>query len=82
MVSLTTVYLVSVILTSIAGIGSAFAGDKMSGGSSQIPTEVPPVSVQTPIEEAQSISSETPLEELPPVSSIEQNQPEVPSESS
>lgn len=32
MVSLTTVYIVSVLLTSIAGIGSSFAANKMVGG--------------------------------------------------
>jgi hypothetical protein len=36
MVSLTTVYLVSVILTSIAGFGSVFASKKFVGGSSNI----------------------------------------------
>jgi len=33
MVSLTTVYILSVILTSIAGMGSAFAGNKFVGGA-------------------------------------------------
>ena len=33
MVSLTTVYIISVVLASIAGMGSAFAGKKIVGGS-------------------------------------------------
>jgi hypothetical protein len=42
MVSLTTVYILSVILTSIAGMGSAFAGQKLIGGAPPEPTPVPP----------------------------------------
>lgn len=62
MVSLTTVYILSVILTSIAGVGSAFAGNKMIGGS--VPVYVPP-----PIDESQFTAP--PSEEFPP-SSTEQ----------
>lgn len=40
MVSLTTVYIVSVILTSIAGMGSAFASDRL------VPQAVPANTVQ------------------------------------
>ena len=66
MVSLTTVYIVSVILASVAGIGSAFAGNKMIGG--YIP-EPPLISQQAPSEEEQS-----------PLPNIGQTEPEVPSE--
>ena len=61
MVSLTTVYILSVILTSIAGIGSAFAGNKMIGGGI-----APPV---PPVDELEFTGP--PSEESPP-SSIEQ----------
>lgn len=63
MVSLTTVYILSVILTSIAGVGSAFAGNKMIGGSVPEPIPVPP------IDEPQFTAP--PSEEFPP-SSTEQ----------
>lgn len=49
MVSLTTVYIVSILITSIAGIGSAFAGNKMIGGSApipEVPLESPPSSIE------------------------------------
>ena len=62
MVSLTTVYVISVILTSIAGIGSAFASNTLVGAGTQ------PISLPPP---------ET-LPELVPPSNIEQIQPEAP----
>ena len=55
MVSLTTVYIISVLLTSIAGIGSAFAGNKMIGGAPQetIPQEeFPPPSIEQTLPQA------------------------------
>lgn len=65
MVSLTTVYIVSVILTSIASIGSAFASNNLVGGSSN---------VDIPISEyPQEITSE-----VVPLANTEQIQPEVP----
>ena len=61
MVSLTTVYVISVILTSIAGIGSSFASDKLVGGSQP---------------NAQTVSEQPPpVQEEPPVSNIEQTSP-------
>ena len=51
MVSLTTVYILSVILASVAGMGSAFAGDKMIGGT--IVSKEPPKEEQ-PVPEATS----------------------------
>ena len=46
MVSLTTVYILSVILTSVAGIGAAFASDRLvGGGTASLPLE--PNTVQT-----------------------------------
>lgn len=47
MVSLTTVYIVSVLLTSVAGIGSAFLGKRFVGGSVSI-TEVPEPEILLP----------------------------------
>lgn len=47
MVSLTTVYVVSVLLTSIAGIGSSFAANKFVGGAKPA-QETPPASVPLP----------------------------------
>ena len=46
MVSLTTVYLVSIILTSVASFGSAFAGKKFFGGA--VPVEEPQQQVPRP----------------------------------
>lgn len=51
MVSLTTVYILSIILTSLAGFGSAFAANKMTGGGTTsedqtMPTESPPPSIE------------------------------------
>lgn len=57
MVSLTTVYIVSVILTSIAGMGSAFAGNKFIGGAQPTPVEepsLPPSTEQTQPEDTVS----------------------------
>ena len=53
MASLTTVYMISMVLTSIAGVSSAFLGNRifpLTGGA--IPTEepVPTVLPQTPTE--------------------------------
>lgn len=75
MVSLTTVYLVSVILTSIAGFGSVFASKKFVGGS-EIIEEV--ANEPEPVDE-QLISPPQVEEPLQP--STEQTVPEVPSES-
>ncbi len=63
MVSLTTVYLLSVILTSIAGIGSAFAGNKVSGGSNPQPTFEPPeLELEAPDTSIEQTEPEVPLE--------------------
>lgn len=45
MVSLTTVYLVSIVLTSIAGFGSVFASKKIVGGAIVMPV------IETPLPE-------------------------------
>jgi hypothetical protein len=65
MVSLTTVYIVSVILTSIASIGSSFAANKMVGGAVTLPPE--PVEEQPP--------QETETQEQPPEETETQEQP-------
>ena len=70
MVSLTTVYIVSVILTSLAGMGSAFAGNKMIGGALE-PTE----EIVQPTEEIQQPTEEIVPQESPQPST-EQIQPE------
>ena len=61
MASLTTVYMISMILTSIAGIGSAFLGNKiypLTGGAEPIPVELqPPTLPQTPAEVPVSVNS-------------------------
>ena len=63
MVSLTTVYLISVILTSIAGIGSAFAGNKVSGGgSTQTTFEPPDLELEAPEPNIEQTEPEVPLE--------------------
>jgi len=66
MVSLTTVYILSVILTSIAGIGSAFAGNKMIGGATSIDLmpEEPPQFTAPPSEEYPPSSTEQTLSEV------------------
>ena len=64
MVSLSTVYIISVVLTSIAGMGSAFLGNKVTGGA-----------LQTPIVEDLPLEPE-----LPPQPSIEQIEPVAPLE--
>lgn len=63
MVSLTTVYILSIVLTSIAGFGSAFAGNKMIGGA--VPQEVTslPPQEQFPPPNIEQISQEAPLEQ-------------------
>ena len=48
MVSLTTVYIMSVILASIAGMGSAFAGKKIVGGATEVPLPPPQPAVPLP----------------------------------
>lgn len=51
MVSLTTVYLVSIVLTSIAGFGSVFASKKFVGGA-VVETSLPePIQEQSPKQE-------------------------------
>lgn len=63
MVSLTTIYLVSVILTSIAGIGSAFAGNKVSGGGTSQPTfEAPDLELEVPESNIEQTEQEVSLE--------------------
>ena len=62
MASLTTVYMISIILTSIAGIGSAFIGNKiypLSGGT--VMTE------EKPEEKSEEKSEEKPEEPLEPL---------------
>jgi hypothetical protein len=59
MVSLTTVYIVSIVLTSIAGFGSAFAGNKMIGGG----VTVPPPQEEFPAPSIEQTSQEVPLEQ-------------------
>ena len=54
MVSLTTVYIVSVFLTSIAGLGSVFASDRLVGGSAP-PSNI----VQTEPEVPQELELQT-----------------------
>jgi hypothetical protein len=76
MVSLSTVYLVSVVLTSIAGMGSAYLGNRVYKGGAQpvsVVAESPPISEPVPEQLIEQPSQE---------SSIEQTSPEVPSESS
>ena len=58
MVSLTTVYLLSIVLTSIAGFGSAFAGNKMIGGAVTVPSQE-----EFPAPSIEQISQEAPLEQ-------------------
>ncbi len=70
MVSLTTVYIVSVILTSIAGMGSAFAAKRFTGGEIPEPVPQPEEPVTEPV--PQTFQQESPQP------SIEQTQPEVP----
>ena len=65
MVSLTTVYIVSVLLTSIAGIGSSFAANKIIGGGA-------PVSAQEP--EPVPEQEDYVREEFPPQSNTEQTE--------
>lgn len=67
MVSLTTVYIVSVLLTSIAGIGSSFAANKIIGGSQL------PVSVEKP--EPEPEPEDYVREEFPPQPNTEQTEP-------
>ena len=62
MASLTTVYMISIILTSIAGIGSAFVGNNIypiSGGS-----EKP---VEKPVEQPEEKPEEKPEEPVEPL---------------
>lgn len=72
MVSLTTVYIVSVLLGSIASIGSAFVGKRFIGGGndSNIPNDINKLEEQ-PIPSA-------PLEEIP--SKVEAPIPSAPLE--
>jgi hypothetical protein len=74
MVSLTTVYIVSVILTSIAGMGSAFAAKKFVGGG-EIQELVP--QAEEPIPQTEESIPQT-FQEESPEPSTEQIQPEVP----
>ena len=60
MVSLTTVYIVSVLLGSIASIGSAFVGKRFIGGGDNV--------VEAPIEETGVAPA--PLEEIPPKTDV------------
>ena len=60
MVSLTTVYIVSVILTSIAGMGSAFAGNRMMGGALEPVPEPTPTPV--PVANTEQTPPAVPLE--------------------
>ena len=64
MVSLTTVYVLSIILTSIAGIGSAFASEKVGGGVQTIspPEELPQIEQEYPLPNIEQIEPEAPLE--------------------
>lgn len=60
MVSLTTVYIVSVILTSIAGMGSVFAGQKITGGAVSTPVPAPtPVPVASTVQTTPAVPSES-----------------------
>lgn len=62
MVSLTTVYAISIMLTSLAGIGSAFMGNKFTGGALMKPPtekEEPPVAPVPSVEEEE----ESPVQE-------------------
>lgn len=77
MVSLTTVYIVSVILTSIAGMGSAFAAKRFVGGEIPEPISQTEELVPQPEEPVtEPIPQTFQQESLEP--STEQNQPEVP----
>ena len=62
MASLTTVYLISMVLTSIAGIASAFVGSKiypLSGGAESPQEPVPPIALpQTLVEPPASENSQ------------------------
>jgi hypothetical protein len=68
MVSLTTVYILSVLIVSMAGMGSAFAGNKMAGGG----IISPPVSepVPEPVQEEAVLQPST--EQTVPVVASEQ----------
>jgi hypothetical protein len=54
MVSLTTVYILSVLLASVAGMGSAFAGQKMIGGSTPVEEQFPPPNIEQTLPEVPS----------------------------
>lgn len=72
MASLSTVYLISVILTSLAGFGSTYMGNKFQGGAVTVPQESEVSLPEEPIVPA--------VQEIPPVSSTEQTEPPVSSE--
>lgn len=88
MVSLSTVYLVSVVLTSIAGMGSAYLGNRVyKGGAQPVPVvaespSVPQPVPEQPIEQPSQEPVQEPGFEQLPEPSTEQTSPEVPSESS
>jgi hypothetical protein len=60
MVSLTTVYIMSVVLASIAGMGSAFAGKKIIGGAAEVPLPPQPVVPLPSIDETELLESSEP----------------------
>lgn len=65
MVSLTTVYVLSIILTSIAGIGSAFASEKVGGGVQEpisLLEEPPQIEQEFQSPNTEQIEQEAPLE--------------------
>lgn len=54
MASLTTVYLISIILTSVAGIGSAFLGNRIHTIETKIEEVLPEVLHEQPIQTLES----------------------------
>ncbi len=72
MASLTTTYLVSMILGSILAFASVYGADMVypiqTGGSTEIPAPAPA-----------PVTSSPPKEEVPPPENTVQTQPEVPS---
>ena len=58
MVSLTTVYVVYIILTSIAGISSAFASNKIGGGTT---SQIVQPTVEEQLSNTEQIQPEVPL---------------------
>lgn len=83
MASLTTVYFLSLILASFAGMGSGWYGSTMTGGAEPIFNEpsVDETSVDEPSVDEPSVDETTAQEIVPPESGTEQTEPQVSEES-